>query len=57
MVEVYRKSPWVEEDVRIRFCPVFASGLPAEGEPLMDMLQLFGALVERIVTLAERRLY
>ena len=56
-VEVYRTSPWVDEQIRIKVTPVFAPGLPAEGEPLMDMLQLFEGVVERIVTLAERRLF
>jgi len=56
MVEVYRTSPYVSEEIRIKVVPVFAPDLPAEGEPLMDVLQMFGGVVERIVTLAERRL-
>ena len=56
MADVYRTSPWVDEQLRIKVCPVFAPNLPIAGEPLMDMLQLFGGIVERIVTLAERRL-
>lgn len=56
-VEVYRTSPWIDEQIRIKVTPVFAPTLPIEGEPLMDMLQLFGGVVERIVTLAERRLF
>jgi hypothetical protein len=56
-VEVYQTSPWVDEQVRIKVTPVFAPDLPAEGEPIMDMLQLFGGVVERIVTLAQRRLF
>lgn len=56
-VEVYRTSHWVDEKVRIKVVPVFAPELPAEGEPLLDMLQLFGGEVERIVTLSERRLF
>lgn len=56
-VEVYRTSPGVDEQICIKVTPVFAPTLPIEGEPLMDMLQLFGGVVERIVTLAERRLF
>lgn len=55
--EVYRSNPWAVEEVRIRVTPVFAPDLPAAGEPILDMLQLLGGAVERLLVLAERRLY
>jgi hypothetical protein len=54
--EVYRFTPNICEHVEFGADLVFAGGL-VEGEPVINMLELFTHGVERMLTAAERRLF
>lgn len=51
--EIYRFNPSVQENVSFSVSLVFPPG-PAEGEPVINMLEMFAHGVERVLVLAER---
>lgn len=54
--EIYRFNPHIQENVQFGVDLVFASG-PVQGEPVINMLELFAHGVERMLVLAEQRLF
>lgn len=54
--EIYRFTSPLQERVDYRLDLVFADG-PADGEPVINMLELFADGVERMLVAAERRLF
>jgi hypothetical protein len=53
--EIYRSAAGLQEEVQLAVSVAFGKGQVAEGEPIVETLKQYANLVERIISICERK--